>query len=105
MVAASMGITGLRWPVPAPPISRRGDPSNLVRASRLLGRAHTWGRRRTWPEWNPMIDLVPPNSALQRAAFGIKCSAAGGRAKIAPERRRARVLQCRRAVAALGRYA
>ncbi len=44
----------------------------------------------------------PPNSALQRAAFGIKCSAAGGRAQSAHERWRARVLRARRAVAELG---
>jgi hypothetical protein len=43
-----------------------------------------------------------PNSALQRAAIGIKCSAAGGRAQSAHERWRARVLQCWRAVAELG---
>ena len=44
---------------------------------------------------------VPPNQALQRAAFGIKCPAAGGRAKSAHERLRARVLRGRRAVAEL----
>src|SRR5690606_36045506 len=37
--------------------------------------------------------LGPPNLALQRAAFGINCSAAGGRAKSAHERWRARVLK------------
>jgi hypothetical protein len=46
-----------------------------------------------------------PNSALQRAAFGIKCSAAGGRAPSAHERWRARVLQWQLAVAELGSYA
>jgi hypothetical protein len=44
----------------------------------------------------------PHNSALQRAARCIKCSAAGGRAKSAPERWRARVQNRRRAVAELG---
>jgi hypothetical protein len=48
---------------------------------------------------------VPANSALQRAAMGIKCSAAGGRAVSAYERWRARVLKRRRAVAELGSYA
>ena len=48
-----------------------------------------------------MIDLVPPNSALQRAAFDIKCSAAGDLGSCISQRRRARVLQCRRAVAEL----
>jgi hypothetical protein len=43
-----------------------------------------------------------PNLALQRAARHIKCSAAGGRAKSAHERLRARVLRGRRAVAELG---
>jgi hypothetical protein len=47
-------------------------------------------------------NAVPPNQALQRTAFGIKCSAAGGRAKSAHEHWRARVLQCPRAVAELG---
>ena len=42
-----------------------------------------------------------PNLALQRAAFGIKCSAAGGRAESTHERWRARVLTGRRAVAEL----
>jgi hypothetical protein len=46
--------------------------------------------------------LSSPNQALQRAAIGIKCSAAGGRAKSAHERWRARVLRGRRAVAELG---
>jgi hypothetical protein len=41
------------------------------------------------------------NSALQRAARGIKCSAAGGRAESAHERWRARVLRGQRAVAEL----
>ena len=50
---------------------------------------------------NGLIE-VPPNSALQRAAFGIKCSAAGGRAESAHERWRARVLRAHRAVAELG---
>jgi hypothetical protein len=45
---------------------------------------------------------MSPNSALQRAASGIKCSAAGDRAKSAHERWRARVLKRRRAVAELG---
>ncbi len=45
---------------------------------------------------------VTPNSALQRAAFGIKCSAAGDRAPRAHERWRARVLRGQRAVAELG---
>ena len=45
---------------------------------------------------------VPSNQALQRAAFGIKCPAAGGRASCTHERLRARVLKCRRAVAELG---
>ena len=44
----------------------------------------------------------PPNSALQRAAFGIKCSAAGGRAQRAHRRWRARVLSSHLAVAELG---
>jgi hypothetical protein len=46
-----------------------------------------------------------PNLALQRSAGHIKCSAAGGRAKSAHERWRARVLRGRRAVAELGSYA
>jgi hypothetical protein len=46
-----------------------------------------------------------PNSALQRAARRIKCSAAGGRAESAHERWRARVLRRRRAVAELGSWA
>jgi hypothetical protein len=44
---------------------------------------------------------VTPNQALQRAAISIKCLAAGGRTKSAHERRRARVLMRRRAVAEL----
>jgi hypothetical protein len=44
---------------------------------------------------------MPPNDALQRAACGIKCPAAGGRASCTHERLRARVLKCRRAVAEL----
>ena len=36
---------------------------------------------------------TPANQALQRAAFGIKCLAAGGRAKSAHRRWRARVLR------------
>ncbi len=48
---------------------------------------------------------MSPNSALQRAAFGIKCSAAGGRAQSAHERWRARVLRAHLAVAELGSYA
>ena len=48
-----------------------------------------------------MLIPVSPNQALQRAAIGIKCSAAGGRAKSAHERWRARVLRGRRAVAEL----
>jgi hypothetical protein len=51
------------------------------------------------------VKAVPPNSALQRTAFGIKCSAAGGRAQSAHERYRARVLQSHLAVAELGSYA
>src|SRR5690606_16697078 len=46
--------------------------------------------------------LMPPNQALQRAAIGIKCSAAGDLASRSPQPRRARVLQRRRAVAELG---
>jgi hypothetical protein len=46
--------------------------------------------------------VTPPNSALQRTALGIKCSAAGGRAQSAHKRWRARVLERRRAVAELG---
>ena len=42
-----------------------------------------------------------PNQALQRAAIGIKCTAAGGRAESAHERWRARVLRAQRAVAEL----
>jgi hypothetical protein len=42
-----------------------------------------------------------PNQALQRAAIGIKCPAAGDRASRPPQRWRARVLQRRRAVAEL----
>jgi hypothetical protein len=49
-----------------------------------------------------MAPKTSPNSALQRAAIGIKCSAAGGRARSAPERWRARVLQWHLAVAELG---
>jgi len=45
--------------------------------------------------------LLPPNQALQRTAFGIKCSAAGGRAPSAHERWRARVLIGHLAVAEL----
>ncbi len=45
---------------------------------------------------------LPPNSALQRAAFGIKCPAAGGQAPSAHERWRARVLRGHLAVAELG---
>jgi hypothetical protein len=45
---------------------------------------------------------MTPNSALQRTAIGIKCSAAGGRAKSAHERWRARVLRGHLAVAELG---
>src|SRR5690606_41502533 len=52
-----------------------------------------------------MTDTSSPNQALQRTAFGIKCSAAGGRAKSAHERWRARVLMRRRAVAELSSYA
>jgi hypothetical protein len=44
----------------------------------------------------------PPNQALQRAAFGIKCSAAGGQAQSSHERLRARLLKRWRAVAELG---
>ena len=49
-----------------------------------------------------VVPIAPPNSALQRTAIGIKCSAAGGRAKSAHERWRARVLIGQRAVAELG---
>jgi len=45
--------------------------------------------------------LSSPNQALQRAAFGIKCSAAGGRAQSVHERWRARVLRGHLAVAEL----
>jgi len=45
--------------------------------------------------------LSSPNQALQRAALGIKCSAAGGRAQSAHERWRARVLRGHLAVAEL----
>jgi hypothetical protein len=45
---------------------------------------------------------LSPNSALQRTAGHIKCSAAGGRAESAHERWRARVLRGQRAVAELG---
>jgi hypothetical protein len=45
---------------------------------------------------------MPPNSALQRAAFGIKCSAAGGRAMSTHERWHARVLEAHLTVAELG---
>ena len=48
---------------------------------------------------------APPNSALQRTAIAIKCSAAGGQAPSAHERWRARVLRGRRAVAELSSYA
>jgi hypothetical protein len=51
------------------------------------------------------VVAVPPNKALQRSAIGIKCSAAGVLASRAPQRWRARVLQCRRAVAELSSYA
>jgi hypothetical protein len=43
-----------------------------------------------------------PNQALQRAAIGIKCSAAGGLAKSAHKRWHARVLRGRRVAAELG---
>jgi len=53
-----------------------------------------------------MSDLTwckePPNQALQRAAIGIKCAAAGDRASCFPQRWRARVLQGHLAVAELG---
>jgi hypothetical protein len=42
-----------------------------------------------------------PNQALQRAAIGIKCSAAGDLAQRTSKRWRARVLEGRRAVAEL----
>ena len=51
---------------------------------------------------DPRLTDVSPNSALQRTAIGIKCTAAGGRAESAHERWRARVLRGRRAVAELG---
>ena len=44
----------------------------------------------------------PPNSALQRTAISIKCSAAGEPASCAHQSHLARVLKCRRAVAELG---
>jgi hypothetical protein len=47
---------------------------------------------------------MPPNQALQRAAIGIKCSAAGDPASRSPRRQRARVLEGRRAVAELSSY-
>jgi hypothetical protein len=46
-----------------------------------------------------------PNQALQRAAFGIKCSAAGDRAESALKRFRARVLKPHLAAAELGSLA
>jgi hypothetical protein len=54
------------------------------------------------PRSNYELVASPPNSALQRTAGRIKCSAAGGRAKSAHERYRARVLSGWRAVAELG---
>ena len=48
---------------------------------------------------------MPPNQALQRAAIGIKCSAAGDLASCSPQCQRARVLEGRRAVAELSSYA
>jgi hypothetical protein len=48
---------------------------------------------------------MPPNQALQRTAFAIKCSAAGVRANSAHERWRARVLRGHLAVAELNSYA
>jgi hypothetical protein len=47
------------------------------------------------------LSPVPPNQALQRAAIGIKCTAAGDLASRSPQRQRARVLIGRRAVAEL----
>src|SRR5690606_25346783 len=48
------------------------------------------------------LNLAPsPNQALQRAALGIKCLAAGDPALRSPQRWRARVLNGRRAVAEL----
>jgi hypothetical protein len=46
---------------------------------------------------------VSPNKSLQRSAFGIKCSAAGGRASCSMHPRRARVLTSQLAVAELNR--
>ena len=45
--------------------------------------------------------LSSPNQALQRAALGIKCSAAGDLPSRSPQRWRARVLVGHRAVAEL----
>ena len=47
------------------------------------------------------VALVSPNQALQRAAIGIRRSAAGDLAWRSPQRLRARVLMRRRAVAEL----
>ncbi len=60
------------------------------------------------PSTTPFMNLspnAPPNQALQRAAFGIKCSAAGGRTSCTPVRFRAHVLIGRRAVAELCSWA
>jgi hypothetical protein len=46
---------------------------------------------------------VSPNKSLQRAALGIKCSAAGERCRRSGERRCARVLTSQPAVAELNR--
>jgi hypothetical protein len=50
-----------------------------------------------------MTRVRSPNKSLQRAAFGIKCSAAGGRASRLMHPRRARVLTSQLAVAELSR--
>jgi hypothetical protein len=49
------------------------------------------------------VGVLSPNKSLQRSAFGIKCSAAGGRASRAMHPRRARVLTRQPAVAELSR--
>src|SRR5690606_28753411 len=54
---------------------------------------------RTWPQ---VVLKMSANSALQRAAFGIKCQAAGGRAPCTHEQWCARVLSGHLAVAELG---
>ena len=71
---------------------------SLAQGSPLINEKNKIGVRTVAPAWG----LPPPNQALQRAAIGIKCSAAGGRAESAHERWRARVLRGQRAVAELG---